>query len=161
MKKIFTILAIAACTLFVGCDKVSDGFDKLFGGGDKFSLKGQWVMDQLNESDFAKFKMGYDFSVTMAGKVTIFQIIEESMHDLIKEGEYYSTGIYTDYVENFSSEGELIGITITSPDGTGNLTAVVEVLDNDTIVITEDDGAAMTFKRVATKPLLELPKLVD
>ena len=158
MKKIFTILAIAACTLFVGCDKVSDGFDKLFGGGDKFSLKGQWVMDQLNESDFAKFKAGYDFSVTMAGKVTIFQIIEESMHDLIKEGEYYSTGIYTDYVENFSSEGDLIGITII--DGEEKNPIEVEVLNNDTIELKTDDGP-MIFKRVATKPLLELPKLVE
>ena len=159
MKKIFTILAIAACTLFVGCDKVSDGFDKLFGDGDKFSLKGQWVMDELNESDFAKFKVGYDFSVTMAGKLTIFQLIEESKHDLIQKGEYYSTGIYTDYVENFSSEGDLIGITITTGDGK-EAPGVVEVLNNDTIEFTTDDGPVI-FKRVATKPLLELPKLVE
>ena len=160
MKKIFTILAIAACTLFVGCDKVSDGFDKLFGDGDKFSLKGQWVMDELNESDFAKFKVGYDFSVTMAGKLTIFQLIEESKHDLIQKGEYYSTGIYTDYVENFSSEGDLIGITITSGDGKEKSLIEVEVLNNDTIEFTTDDGPVI-FKRVATKPLLELPKLVE
>ena len=153
MKRLFTILAIAACALFVGCDKVSDGFNKLFGGGDKFSLKGQWVMDQLNESDFAKFKMGYDFSVTMAGKVTIFELIEESKHDLIKKGEYY-----TDYVENFSSEGDLIGITII--DGEEKNPIEVEVLNNDTIELTTDDGP-MIFKRVATKPLLELPKLVE
>ncbi|MBR2030779.1 MAG: hypothetical protein IKA04_00965 [Alistipes sp.] len=158
MKKIFTILAIAACALFVGCDKVSDGFNKIFGDGDKFSLKGQWVMDELNESDFAKFKTGYDFSVTMAGKVTIFQIIEESKHDLLKKGEYYSTGIYTDYVENFSSEGDLIGITIISGDGKSPLG--VEVLNNDTIELTTDNGP-MIFKRVATKPLLEFPKLVE
>lgn len=159
MKKIFTILAIAVCALFVGCDKLSDGFDKIFGDGDKFSLKGQWVIDELNESDNAKFKTGYDFSVTMAGKLTVFMIIEESKHDSIKKGEYYSTGIYTDYVENFSSEGELIGIT--TLDGTENNPLVVEVLDNDTIVLTDDDGTAMIFKRVATKPLLELPGLVE
>ena len=152
MKRLFTILAIAACVLFVGCDKEN--------GGSKFSLKGQWVMDELNENDIAKFKMGYDFGVTMAGKVTLFMIVEESKHDLIQKGEYYSAGMYTDYVENFSSEGDLIGITIISPDGE-NFAAAVEVLDNDTIVLTEDDGAAMTFKRVATKPLSELPGLVE
>lgn len=146
MKKIFTILAIAVCALFVGCDKES--------GGSKFSLKGQWVMDQLSEGDFAKFKTGYDFSVTMAGKATVFMIVEESKHDLIQKGEYYSSGIYSDYVENFSSEGDLIGITITSLGEN----IPIEVLDNDTIVLTDDD-AAMTFKRVATKPLLELPVL--
>ena len=160
MKKFFTILAIAACALFVGCDKLSDGFDKIFGDGDKFSLKGQWVVDELNESDNAKFKTGYDFSVTMAGKLTVFMIIEESKHDLIQKGEYYSTGIYTDYVENFSSEGDLIGITITSGDGTEKSLIEVEVLNNDTIEFTTEDGPVI-FKRVATKPLLELPKLVD
>ena len=149
MKKLFLLLAVVALA-FTACDKEN--------GDSKFSLKGQWVMDQLNESDIAKFKMGYDFSVTMAGKATVFMIVEESKHDLIQKGEYYSSGVYADYVENFSSEGELIGITITSLDEEN---IRIEVLDNNTIVLTEDDGAAMTFKRVATKPLLELPKLVE
>lgn len=152
MKKIFTILAIAVCALFVGCDKEN--------GGSKFSLKGQWVIDELNESDFAKFKSGYDFSVTMAGKLTVFMIIEESKHDLIQKGEYYSTGIYTDYVENFSSEGDFIGITITPLGGEEKTQLGIEVLNNDTIVLTTDDGPK-TFKRVATKPLLEFPKLFE
>ena len=160
MKKFFTILAIAVCALFVGCDKLSDGFDKIFGDGDKFSLKGQWVVDELNESDNAKFKTGYDFSVTMAGKLTVFMIIEESKHDLIQKGEYYSTGIYTDYVENFSSEGKLIGITITPLGGEEKTQLAVEVLNNDTIVLTTDDGPKI-FKRVATKPLLEYPTIVE
>ena len=149
MKKLFLLLAVVALG-FTACDKEN--------GGSKFSLKGQWVIDELNESDFAKFKTGYDFGVTMAGKATVFVIIEESKHDLIQKGEYYSMGLYTDYVENFSSEGDLIGITITTGDGK-EAPGVVEVLNNDTIVLTDDDGLAMTFKRVATKPLLELPKL--
>ncbi len=147
MKRLFSILFVAATFAFVGCELFDreETFNKK-----ELSIKGQWQIVDRESGDFdgVNYGFGWDFDVTEAGKAYSFEYVIASENPEVKVGTRYKISSF-DYTMEQGSDGVLKRIVIKD-----NLTLeVVDIKSNNEIVISSGQEQG-TLRRMATQTLV-------
>ena len=147
MKRLFSILLMAATLAFTGCNLLDseERFNKK-----EFSIKGQWQIadKESGELDGVNYGYGWDFDTTEAGKAWSFEIVLDTTNPEVEVGTRYKIASF-DYTLEHDSEGILKRIVIAD----NTTLEVIDIKSNNEIVINNGQEQG-TLRRITTQELV-------
>ena len=147
MKRLFSILLMAATLAFIGCNLLDseERFNKK-----EFSIKGQWQIadKESGELDGVNYGYGWDFDITEAGKAWSFEIVLDTTNPEVEVGTRYKIASF-DYTLEHDSEGILKRIVIAD----NTTLEVIDIKSNNEIVINNGQEQG-TLRRITTQELV-------
>ena len=147
MKRLFSILLMAATLAFTGCNLLDseERFNKK-----EFSIKGQWQIadKESGELDGVNYGYGWDFDITEAGKAWSFEIVLDTTNPEVEVGTRYKIASF-DYTLEHNSEGVLKRIVIAD----NTTLEVIDIKSNNEIVINNGQEQGI-LRRMTTQGLV-------